>query len=150
MLRHLAAGCTTKQMATMMGVWVGTIRCVASGCTAGSRQSSRRRREASFPEDRSIWVKREPTAARYIKSGMRSQSARATVVVVAPSHGALELVEGTLREGGALALVDEVRLLQPSTWVLRIAEPDEARTGDLVTPFALDELARRVAHALAD
>jgi len=50
----------------------------------------------------------------------------------------------------ALALVDEVRLLQPSTRVLRIAEPDEARNGDLVRPFALDELARMVAHALAD
>ena len=100
--------------------------------------------------------------------------------MVALSHAALELVEGTLRESGyrvlatassaealllaqsvaidllvaehdnrCLLLEDEVRLLQPSVRVLRIAEPDEARSGDLVRPFTLDELERRVAHALA-
>jgi DNA-binding response OmpR family regulator len=111
---------------------------------------------------------------------MSSKPARATIVVVALSHAALELVEGTLRESGyrvlatsdvaeamllaqsvaidlliaerlsAFLLEGEVRLLQPSVRLLRIAARDEARAGDLIQPFALNELERMVAQALGE
>jgi hypothetical protein len=112
------------------------------------------------------------------KSGMPFEPARATVVVVALCHAALELVEATLRESGyrvlatsdvaealllaqsvaidlliaeslsAFLLEDEIRLLQPSVRFLRISERDEARPGDLMQPFALHELERMVAQVL--
>jgi hypothetical protein len=110
---------------------------------------------------------------------MPPETVRATVVVVALCHATLELVEGTLRESGhrvlatsnvaevlllaqsvaidlliaeslsAFLLEDDVRLLQPSVRLLRISEPDEARSGDLTRPFALHELERMVRQVLA-